>query len=431
MQIINRLSEQEKTDFHVSLVEWVKDILFKHGFYAGHYDIYSKGLQPIPLLAERNKGREYWQGIYHLFESDGVFSLYLYNSVLQTGIFSKSDIFYQEIVVRQRAANTRSADQLLQESRKASLNDQRHLAEIEKLKDQLGSLKRFKYISQAVMADLEATKINKTRENIMPSEHKVNEHSVTLQDLERIESEEQAQNIDWVYDHAQQLESGICSFANSFLGLDDDMLQRVKVVDCKTHVIFKENEESLPAQIFLKREDILIKYDDMHSSAPMYVLKRGMTSERYSEEYIGCEDTPNYKLFGGSLAAEDQWVLICTDFLSANAIYHATKIKTLAIPVGACRQSIYATIRNQAPNAMIGFYETKDLSIRELELPFLIQDAQEGIFHAYLSSTHANWCEWRDKLYASLSDKGLLEFRNVLRLALADAKGFVKEAKAS
>ena len=213
--------------------------------------------------------------------------------------------------------------------------------------------------------------------------------------------------LDQFYNNLQILEDNMCQYPECFMGISDDLLQSVRIVDSSVNVPDCDGVVHT-----LKQGDLIIRYDSGKAGYG-YIVKNGSHSSRYKEKFIGSTADLNFKSIGvDQVARKTDWLFICDNFLSALAIQNATGVMTIAIP--KVDSVLLEEVMSQFPS------KNTILFIESTDAP---NDAITGLTVAYpINRNGQSWAECRDK---SEKDKGLNkaseEFKNCLRQSMKTA----------
>lgn len=265
-------------------------------------------------------------------------------------------------------------DEVLKQSKKDALSDPKYLQEIDRIQSFLSKIK----------------KTNPT-------------------DVDFIEQRqgEATTFLDQFYNNLQILEDNMCQYPECFMGVSDDLLQSVRIVDSSVNVPDCDGVVHT-----LKQGDLIIRYDSGKAGYG-YIVKNGSHSSRYKEKFIGSTPDLNFKSLGVDQAARNtDWLFICDNFLSAIAIQHATGVMTIAVP--KVDRTLLEEVMHQFPSKKtILFIESTDTPI----------DAISSLSVAYpINRNGQSWAECRDKCAKNKElNKASEEFKSCLRQSMKTA----------
>lgn len=369
--IMHNLTEIQKT---------IKLALDSFGFYTQFLKLDFGQPAKAPLIGEKQLSAESWSGFYHIFNANGFFAVYSYNGKSNEGKFHQTD--YQYYLVEKQVEEKEPIASILGRSKIEALSDPKHISEMARLGDQINKIKQSKGLS--------------------------------IEQHDQIDCVAKGLSIKALYDQSQVLEDRMCSYASCFRGLSIDQLQGVRIVDERTSVDLGDGV----AHVFSKG-DLIICYNDNKSEPENWVVKMGADSHKHKESYIG-DNLQNFKIFGAGITDQTKWIGICDNFLSANAIQHATNSTVVAVAKDSNMGKLKNYLKTLAPKANIVFYRSEPYQESQSEL--IKKDARSNVFHVFLDASYESWCSLRDFLYidgGSINDD---RFVNYMKSLIVHAK---------
>lgn len=265
-------------------------------------------------------------------------------------------------------------DEVLKQSKKEALSDPKHLQEIERIQSFLSNIK------------------------------KTNPSDVDFIDQMQGEA---IPFLDKFYSNLQILEDNMCQYPECFMGIADNLLESVRIVDSNVNVPDSEGVVHT-----LKQGDLIIRYDS-GKAGHGYLVKNGSRSDRYNEKYLGSTPKLNFKTIGEDQGARNNdWLFVCDNFLSALAIHHGTGVMTIAIPKPD--RLLVKEVLTKYPNKKAMFFiESTNAAI----------DSIGGVTVAYpVDRDGQTWAECRDICFKDKEVKQASdEFRNRLRHSMKNA----------
>ena len=265
-------------------------------------------------------------------------------------------------------------DEVLKQSKKEALSDPKHLQEIERIQSFLSNIKKTN------PSDVDF--IDKMQGEAIPF-------------------------IDKFYNNLQILEDNMCQYPECFMGIADNLLESVRIVDSNVNVPDSEGVVHT-----LKQGDLIIRYDS-GKAGHGYLVKNGSRSDRYNEKYLGSTPELNFKTIGEDHGARNNdWLFVCDNFLSALAIHHATGVMTIAIPKPD--SVLVDEVLSKYPNKKTMFF---------IKSTNAVIDSIGGIAVAYpVGRDGQTWAECRDICFKDKEVKQAIdEFRNHLRHSMRNA----------
>lgn len=221
----------------------------------------------------------------------------------------------------------------------------------------------------------------------------------------------QAESVPFIqelFTHSQILEDTMCQYAECFVGVSDQVLSSIRVVDRQVNVPDSEGLVHV-----LKQGDLLISYVSGGGLAG-YMVKSANYSQRYIEKYISVSDSLNYFLIGpDKTSSSSDWLFITSNFLSSLAIHAATDVMTVAVP--SLDQGLLSRLADKYPDKKIMVFMDG------------AQNATFDVERIYFASkpldvVEETWIAKRDSCIATLGEtQGLAKFKEHLRQAMRSA----------
>lgn len=265
-------------------------------------------------------------------------------------------------------------DEVLKKSKKEALSDQKYIEEVERISKFLNNIKSLKPDDEDYIDRMQG------QNNLF---------------------------LDRLFENSQILEDSMCQYPECFSGVQDELLQSIRIIDNDLNVQDHDGHVHV-----LKRGDLIIEYDSGKGDKG-YIIKSGIHSNRYKEKYLSSTSRPNYKIIGvGNSILNTDWIFLCDNFLSSLAIYNCTGIMTLAIP--SLDQLLIDEINKEYPNKKLMLFSDSRQQI--LIVP-------QGLSIAIpIERKEESWSECRDNLFKKHDLKqGMIEFKNMLRTTMKHA----------
>ncbi|BBL22172.1 hypothetical protein [Acinetobacter radioresistens] len=265
-------------------------------------------------------------------------------------------------------------DEVLKQSKKDALSDPKYLNEIDRIHSFLSNIK-------------------KTNPNDVDFIEKIQGESVPF--------------LDQLYSNLQVLEDNMCQYPECLMGISDDLLESVRIVDSLVNV-----SDSVGRVHTLKQGDLIIRYDSGKAGYG-YIVKNGSRSSRYEEQHLSSTSDLNYKVIGDNHSTlNNDWLFISDNFISALAIHHATGVMTIAIP----------RLDSALIEEVLSKYTSKKAMLF-IEASDQVADTIAAIKVAYpISRKGQSWAECRDMCLKDFEEKQAMEeFKKLLRHSMKNA----------
>lgn len=374
---------------------WALNHLYEFGFGQDLKKVTLDSITRKPLKDQVGFNKNNWAGVYHIFEMNHIVYLYMHNEMENiTNIASKDiDISLKEIM---NFIEPVELNDLLAYSRKSALEDDKFLAETQRLEAFISkSLKRRNTKSDGI-------------ENVEINEESPDISLIPLANTVKLDNKIHVeQNLKDPLNKSQ-VKLSINEILIS-IECDDCLVKHVGGGLLETHSLLKYgslNSYKLLAdsniQIYghlkiLKKGDILLPLNNKKNDQ-LAILK--LNSNLYIENYevvARDEQLNNCYLMGHGSYESDKWLFVAKDLPTALNIQHLTKVKVLVCETSDYPNDLLSDIHTKNPNVKLGYFVPEIKSITQKIKLGLLDTV--GVYQIYMdsSSNIPTWNEFIEK----------------------------------